>query len=391
MRLTFVHPMNPTRVQFHLIALLCGTVFFGATTQSHSALRCVVCDKNPLTGRYWKHPHGDLCNDCYRIDIRCDVCQLPIKSDYIQTKDGRYICKYEKDDVVIDEPTAKLLYKSAVDSVLYVSGNRMRLHGPEPDVRLFDIDYWNQTGGERKPNAMRRGGFSQTRSVGNRFTHNVILLSGLPKDELVGVSAHEFTHLWINENRPESRKLEADTIEGICELMAYKVCERAGFTNQLDRIKKNPYTKGRILDALEADRQIGLGRILIWVKSGRGETLPYDGKALASQPPPRSSRPPAPVVQKPSPTRPPTAAAGATPQQKAAPQKRAGTGLKLSSIARTARGYRAEINGVQFYQGDLRRVSINGRLANLQCIEVTSRGVMFSVNRGHPTKLKLSR
>ena len=138
MRLTFVHPMNPTRVQFHLIALLCGTVFFGATTQSHSALRCVVCDKNPLTGRYWKHPHGDLCNDCYRIDIRCDVCQLPIKSDYIQTKDGRYSCKYEKDDVVVDEPTAtelRLLSKQVVACVVVLEETK-EYAAAKHDIRL---------------------------------------------------------------------------------------------------------------------------------------------------------------------------------------------------------------------------------------------------------------
>tara|TARA_Y100001934_G_scaffold254441_1_gene320329 strand:+ start:5260 stop:6309 length:1050 start_codon:yes stop_codon:yes gene_type:complete len=337
-----------------------------------AALNCIVCDKTPLVGRYWKHPHGELCPDCYRIDTRCDVCQLPIKKDFIKTKDGRYICKFEKDDVVIDEELAKVIFKSAVSSVLYVSSQQMRLRGPYPDVRMFDIDYWNDNGSARMPGKMRRGGFSQTRSIGNRYTHNVILLSGLPKDELISVSAHEYTHLWINENRPESRNIETDTLEGICELVAYKVCERAGFTNQLSRIVKNPYTKGRILDALESSKRMGFADVLNWVKRGNGERLPYRGSAMTA----RSTPPPAP--NRATPARP-------------TPTNSTDSGIRLTSIARTSRGFRAEINGVQFYQGDLKRISIQGRLANLQCIEVTGRSVMFSINRERPLKLELSR
>ena len=364
-----------------------------------AALNCIVCDKTPLVGRYWKHPHGELCPDCYRIDTRCDVCQLPIKKDFIKTKDGRYICKFEKDDVVIDEELAKVIFKSAVSSVLYVSSQQMRLRGPYPDVRMFDIDYWNDNGSARMPGKMRRGGFSQTRSIGNRYTHNVILLSGLPKDELISVSAHEYTHLWINENRPESRNIETDTLEGICELVAYKVCERAGFTNQLSRIVKNPYTKGRILDALESSKRMGFADVLNWVKRGNGERLPYRGSAMTTRSVPRptpTTRPSPPGPSRPNRpvnsarSTPPPAPNRATPARPT-PTNSTDSGIRLTSIARTSRGFRAEINGVQFYQGDLKRISIQGRLANLQCIEVTGRSVMFSINRERPLKLELSR
>lgn len=331
---------------------------------------CIVCAKGPLVGTIWKHPHGTICPACVKRDIKCDICSLPILDKYLKTKDGRFICKFEKDDVVVDDKQAKLIFDRAVERVLYLSRNQMKLRGPAPNVKLFDIDYWNQGSN------MRRGGFSQTRQVGRQYTHNVILLSGLPKDELVGVCAHEYTHLWINENKKPDREIEADTIEGICELLAYKVCEGAGFTNQLERIKKNPYTKGRILTMLEAEKQYGFFKVLDWVRNGKNATvtLRNQGTTSRTSTPPMAKTPPRPAPST-------TSNSGST----------SSSGLQLTSISRTSRGYRAQINGVLFYRGDLKRVSINGRPVNLQCVQVTSDGAQVSINRGSPQILRLGR
>ena len=327
----------------------------------------MVCAKGPLVGTIWKHPqHGTICPECKQREERCDVCSLPILKDFLKTRDGRYICKFEKDDVVVDERQAKMMFNQSVKSLLFITRNMMRLRGPAPDVRLFDIDYWNDG------SSMRRGGFSQTRQVGSRYTHNVILLSGLPKDELVSVSAHEYTHLWINENRKADREIENDTIEAICELVAYKVAQRAGFTNQLRRIETNPYTKGRIKDLLAADKQYGLLRILEWVRTGKNATVSVNTAASSTARATTSTRS--------SGTRPATT--------RPAPST---GGLQLSAIIRMARGYRAQINGVFFYTGDLKRVTVDGRPANLQCLRVTEDGALVSVNRGRPQTLRLSK
>lgn len=331
---------------------------------------CIVCGKGPLSGTIWKHPHGTICPACVKRDVKCDICSLPILDKYLKTKDGRYICKFEKDDVVVDDKQAKLIFDRAVERVLYLSRNQMKLRGPAPNVKLFDIDYWNQGSN------MRRGGFSQTRQVGRQYTHNVILLSGLPKDELVGVCAHEYTHLWINENKQPDREIEPDTIEGICELLAYKVCEGAGFTNQLERIKKNPYTKGRILTLLEAEKQYGFFKVLDWVRNGKNATVTLRNQGTTS----RTANPP--MAKTPTRTAPSTTRSSGTTTS---------TGLRLTSIARTSRGYRAQINGVLFYRGDLKRVTLNGRPVNLQCVQVTSNGAQVSINRGSPQNLSLGR
>lgn len=329
-----------------------------------------MCSKGPLFGTIWKHPHGTICRDCVNLDIKCDICGLPIKKDYLKTRDGRFICSFDKNDVVVNEREAIGLFKTAVQSVLHVSAGGMRLRGPEPDVKLFDIDYWNSDNGS----GMRRGGFSQSRIAGSRITHNVILLSGLPKDELVSVSAHEYTHLWINENKKAQRVIEPDTIEGICELVAYKVCARAGFTNQMDKIKKNPYTKGRIVTMLEADRQYGFARVLDWVRTGTGRTMNISNRRMP--PPSTTSQQPARPIYRPQP---PTGSASAAPKN----------GLKLTSISRTSRGLRAEINGVLFYRGELKRIRYNDRPANLHCLQISGSSVTISINRSNPMVIRM--
>jgi hypothetical protein len=343
-------------------AVIILLAFLPVLGRAQERVFCIVCGKGPLVGKIWKHRHGVICPECKQRELRCDHCGLPIIDNYLKTRDGRYICKFEKDDVVVDEKQAKLLFDQAVKSLLYISGNVMRLRGPAPDVRLFDIDYWNND------SSMRRGGFSQTRQAGTRYTHNVVLLSGLPKDELVSVCAHEYTHLWINENRKSERKIENNTIEAICELAAYKVATRAGFTNQLERIEKNPYTQGRIDDLLAADRKFGFFKVLEWVRTGRNATVSIDAS------PPAASARSAPAPSRPSAT---TSASSAA-------------GLSLAAIIRTSRGYRAQINGVFFYTGDLKRITYNGRPANLQCLRISEDGVMVSINRGKPQLLKMS-
>ncbi len=355
-----------------IITLLIAAFCSSAIAQKRES--CIVCNKGPLVGTIWKHPHGTICPDCVKRDIKCDICSLPIRDNYLKTKDGRYICKFEKDDVVVDEKQANVIFDRAVDRVLYISRRQMKLRGPKPGVKLFDIDYWNQGSN------MRRGGFSQTRQVGNRYTHNVILLSGQPMDELVSVCAHEYTHLWINENKKPNRDIEGDTIEGICELVAYKVCEAAGFTNQLERIKKNPYTKGRILTMLEADKQFGFFKVLDWVRNGRNPTVTLHNQGSTA----RTTSPPmarTPTRSTPAPRPPITSSSGSS----------ATRGLRLTSISRTARGYRAQINGVMFYRGDLKRVTINGRPANVQCLQVTGNSASISVNRSNPQTLRMGR
>ena len=123
------------------------------------------------------------------------------------------------------------------------------------------------------PEKLKRAGFSQSRHTGNQFTHAVILLSGQLKSDTVSVCAHEFTHLWINENKAASRTLDGDTLEAICELIPYKLAVQNANSDQQDKIKKNSYTNGKIETLIDIEQQYGLGSILDWVKNGTDENL----------------------------------------------------------------------------------------------------------------------
>src|SRR5476649_682100 len=102
------------------------------------------------------------------------------------------------------------------------------------------------------------------------------MLSGRTREEMMGVAAHEYTHLWINENRPDDRVIDQDTIEAICELTDYKLMEAKKLPEMQKRILANPYTNGKIKTLVAVEREGGTDYILDWVKNGTTETFDED-------------------------------------------------------------------------------------------------------------------
>src|SRR5476649_818164 len=102
------------------------------------------------------------------------------------------------------------------------------------------------------------------------------MLSGRTREEMMGVAAHEYTHLWINENRPDDRVIDQDTIEAICELTAYKLMEAKKLPEMQKRILANPYTNGKIKTLVAVEHEGGTDYILNWVKNSTAETLDAD-------------------------------------------------------------------------------------------------------------------
>ena len=86
------------------------------------------------------------------------------------------------------------------------------------------------------------------------------MLSGRLREEMAAMAAHEYTHLWINENCPAEPSIDGDTVEAICELTAYKLMGRGKQPEKQKQILENPYTHGKIknLVALEERRRHGL-------------------------------------------------------------------------------------------------------------------------------------
>jgi hypothetical protein len=72
-------------------------------------------------------------------------------------------------------------------------------------------------------------------AAGTTFSHEVWVLSGLPVVECVSILAHEFGHVWLNENYIE---MSPPAVEGFCNLLSMHLLNKE--TSKLaDILRKN--------------------------------------------------------------------------------------------------------------------------------------------------------
>jgi len=324
---------------------------------------CVVCGKGPLTGNIWMTKWGPICDDCYHLKDHCSICGLPIKDGdgHIKTPDGRLICRFDKTNVVLTLDEAKELFDETRDAVVDIYGARFALKYPDVTLNLFDVDYWSEKNGA---NGLHKYGFASTRKTADgTCTHEVVMLSGRTREEMISVAAHEYTHLWINENRPDGRVIDQDTIEAICELTAYKLMEAKKLPEMQKRILANPYTNGKIKTLVAVEREGGTDYVLNWVKNGTTETFDEDAN-LAPIPATTTSVPfnaaPLPLPEK----------------------------LKFNGLLTIGKDHEAVINSVSFAAGDEKRVKLKGRTVMVRCLEVDADDVVVQIN-GSPERVTL--
>jgi hypothetical protein len=342
--------------------------FFFAAVLAFSAAEtnyfCIVCGKGPLTGNIWISKWGPICDDCYHLKDHCSICGLPIKDGdgHIKTPDGRLICRFDKTNVVLTLDQAQELFQETRDAVVDIYGARFALKYPDVTLNLFDVDYWSEKNGA---NGLHKFGFASTRKTADgTCTHEVVMLSGRTREEMMGVAAHEYTHLWINENRPDGRVIDQDTIEAICELTAYKLMEAKKLPEMQKRILANPYTNGKIKTLVAVEHEGGTDYVLDWVKNGTAETFDEDANLA---PIPTVATTSLPFV--------------AAPAQ--LPDK-----LKFNGAMTIGKDTEAVINGVSFETGDQKRIKLKGRNVMVRCLEIHDDGVVVQINDS-PDRLTL--
>jgi hypothetical protein len=332
--------------QFTAMILVCAAMLVSASAGETNYF-CVVCGKGPLTGRIWLHPRGAVCDDCEKIRDRCSICGLPVLEGdgHLKTGDGRLICKFDKPNVIMTQDQAKELFEQTRDAVVDLYGPEFTLKYKDVTVNLFDVDYWSEKG---RDSGLHKYGFASSRpAASGAWTHEVVMLSGRTREEMAGVAAHEYTHLWINENCPPSHRIDGDTIEAICELTAYKLMQKRNATEMQKRILENPYTNGKIKDLIAVEREGGTDYVLHWVKNSMAETFDADAR-LAPLPAPGAMAP-APIVVAP----------------RVLPQ-----GLKFSGTMSFGKAATAVINGEEFAAGDAKTLKLRDRLALVRCVEI---------------------
>ena len=354
-------PSRSRRVWFKIFAGRLALVLFlfaaaGVAAAGETNYVCIVCGKGPLTGQIWLHPRGPICVDCEKIQEHCSICGLPVKDGdgHIKTADGRFICKFDKASAVLTLDQAKALFDQTRDDVVDLYGRSFALKDTDVTVNLFDVDYWSEKG---QANSLHKFGFANTRkTAAGHCTHEVIMLSGRTREELLPVAAHEYTHLWINENRPDSHVIDGDTIEGICELTAYKLMVQKKLPAMQKRILENPYTNGKIKTLIAVEREGGTDYVLNWVKKGPAETFDDDA-TLAPIPAPVERS--APFIAAPVPL--PAA-------------------LKFSGLLTIGKNRRAVINGVAFAVGDQKQIKLRNKTVLVRCHEIQNDAVVLQLN-----------
>lgn len=331
---------------------------YGSPAPPTGPLTCVVCAK-PLVGKYFVHNQTNhICTECAGLETRCSLCGLPVKDAATKTPDGRFFCRADAPNVVVAEDEARKLFAQARTELQALSEGALTLRSPEVAVQLVPVDYWNPKAGGDAANTMHRLGISTSRPIGGGFAHNVILMSGQLRNTTLSTCAHEFAHLWLNENLKSDRKLQPDTREALCELFAFKLAVRRNDTNEIARIKKNPYTKGVVLSAIEFETREGLPGVATWVRSSTDASLPAaTGLAAASSAPSapepvRELRPPPPPATK----------------------------LELRSLLRTSKRTVAVINGERFEPGSELSMLIDGKRSLVRLESAHENAVVVTVD-----------
>jgi hypothetical protein len=334
--------------------VLAGLLFVAVSTAAAGETNyfCTVCGQGPLTGRVWLSKWGAVCDDCYRLPNHCYLCGLPVRAGdgHVKTGDGRLICRFDKTNAVLDAAGARQVFEDARRDLLNLFGPDFALRYPDVTVNLFDVDYWTARG---RDDGQHEFGFASTRRTSDgQCTHEVVMLSGRPRDEIAATAAHEYTHLWINENVPPDRKLAPDTEEAICELSAYKLMESRSQPEEERKILNNPYTHGEITNLVDVERKTGMNHVLDWVKRETTETV---ASAALFAPAAWSAS----VFTRPPPL----------------PET-----LKFGGLITLGPNLQAVINGVAFAAGETKNIRLRGRTVSVLCRHVRPGEVVLDLD-----------
>lgn len=265
------------------IACLLFWVFALTLTARGQGLNCDICGE-PIRAGYYTitdrvtGEKKNVCPSCHDLDARCFACDLPVKEGFLKLPDGRYICARDAREAVGAEDEAREISIRVRDDLDRLFSRFLAFPDSNVVVTIadrFQLENLFKAPGNENTCVTIYGATQSNRLPGNKFLHHVSLLSYLKKSRLMAVCAHEYTHTWMGENVSHERTtlLDRDTVEGFCELVAYKYMESRQEASEIQVIKKNHYTKGQIDVLIEADDKYGFDAVMEWIKSGEDNRL----------------------------------------------------------------------------------------------------------------------
>jgi hypothetical protein len=342
---------------------------------------CLSCGQQIQKTIYtYKSPYykdrQSFCATCAVLKTTCFTCKLPF-AKFVDLKDGRILCPKDSKTAILSGDEAQSIFHDVKRDVMKLLGGSRNF--PDRNITFNLVDY------DELQNLSRKRRFPQTHNTlygltrssavdAKEFEHKIDVLSGLTRGQFIGACAHEYGHAWMEQNTIKDRLIDADAIEGFCELLAWKITGDRG--EQLERqfIRENDYTRGQIDAFIQADQDYTFYRVMKWVMAGADPKFthtntarvlaltqdPVDNAAAFAWPPPSPVAPPAPDT------------------------------LVLKSISGSAKRRFALINGTTLGVNETAKVRLGTSNVVVKCLDIRDSSVVVQLaSEAKPTELLL--
>ena len=339
---------------------------------------CVVCQKNISERVYlFSNPYSvekqRVCGACAQLGTVCATCGLPVRSGFTKLPDGRLLCANDAKEGVLTQDALDEIYREVKrDLFRMLAGNVL------PD-RNVAVELAGRNDLERRVRTQRFPhdknvtlGVTETHGKTGQFEHRIYILSGLRKSRVAAVCAHEYTHAWLHENVVAGRKLDSDTIEGFCELVAFKLVTDRNDAAEKKIILANSYTSGQIHSLVKAEDRYRFPEIVKWMKDGVDDKVDLGDTARV-------------LVRKNDDD--PVQVAWQPVKPTAVPDT-----LVLRGISGTPQRRFALVNDTTLEKGEQAKVRVGSTNVVVRCVEISDASVVLSVaGASEPTQLLLKR
>ena len=328
---------------------------------------CLSCQKPLhftvmlLSSPYYKERQR-FCTDCAHLKTSCAICELPF-AKALDLKDGRILCPKDAKTAILSGDEAQAIFDDVKrDVIKLLAGSKVF---PDRNITFSLVDSQEL----RSLYRLRRFpqthntllGLTRSRAVADGFDHKIYVLSGLTRGKFIGVCAHEYGHAWLEENSMKDRLLDADAIEGFCELLAWKIMNDRGEHFERDRLREDEYTHGQIDAFIQAESDYTFYRVMKWAIGGVDAKLSVTNTArllaLAEDPlgePTTFAWPPPQVVARPAPDT-----------------------LVLNGISGPAKRRLALINGATLGVNETVKVRVGASNVVVRCLQITDASVLL--------------
>ena len=280
----------------------CGQIIRGVYWHNPSgkfcplcAPKCSICGKN-LDGRYWQMDKKNICEKCYHTNgPRCAICNVVLTGKFFRSsKTGKKVCDkchsfypacrtcgtpigpkgttVDKGFVLCPDCAKKaiVLPGQAIEVFRMARYTVQRILGLEADIPEQNIILASSqtiaAGASESTEYIPKEG-SAGLYVFNKGVSTIYVQRGHSPERTLEILAHEYAHLWQEQNCPRDQKIELR--EGFAEWVSYKVLLNRKQYTIAEAKKKNPdaiYGKGLRM-ILELEKRIGPFGIIDYVKS----------------------------------------------------------------------------------------------------------------------------